>query len=298
MKNVFLILFNRFFPPLQVHCWGGLGSQLFAWAVIEELFITRPNRKLVLVLHTSGVTERSSEMDELSGYVEILKVTDYKPKIHAFHEKSESILRKYFEYSGVSLLSYLHVIVLSEDLSRIRPWTIHLRSHYSRRSLSMVACQNMFKRLSALELIDSNVYMEQRDFGIHYRLGDLLTLQNKTHVSPESLISIIELVAKENNFQGEKISVHSDSPDIAIRKIFSLEENYTLLKPHLNPWATLSNLIQYRMLIVTNSKIGIWAIIFKVSMGLEGVICAPQDMRQDLKLILGKEFDIANISFY
>ena len=52
---------------LRVHCWGGLGSQLFALAHAYELRKKFPKRKIMLFLHTSGVSERFSELDFFIG---------------------------------------------------------------------------------------------------------------------------------------------------------------------------------------------------------------------------------------
>ncbi len=56
------------FLTLRVHCWGGLGSQLFALAHAYELHKKFPNRKILLLMHTSGVSERFSELDFLGDF--------------------------------------------------------------------------------------------------------------------------------------------------------------------------------------------------------------------------------------
>ena len=64
---------------LRVHCWGGLGSQLFALAHAYELRRKFPNRKILLLLHTSGETERYSELGFLgNSEFKIQQVKDFK----------------------------------------------------------------------------------------------------------------------------------------------------------------------------------------------------------------------------
>ena len=63
--------------PIRIHCWGGLGSQLYAWALFERLSIRFPKRKLRLVLHTSGVTRRASDLNDLFSVDELITLDDF-----------------------------------------------------------------------------------------------------------------------------------------------------------------------------------------------------------------------------
>ena len=49
----------------HIHCWGGLGSQMYAWALLERLQNKYPNRKFKLVFHTGGVTKRLPDLEPL-----------------------------------------------------------------------------------------------------------------------------------------------------------------------------------------------------------------------------------------
>lgn len=75
----------KLMPPLKIHCWGGVGSQLYALAVYERLLVRMPNRKIIIVFHSFGVTER---IFELSDYVaDFLIENDYKTTNIDFNEK-------------------------------------------------------------------------------------------------------------------------------------------------------------------------------------------------------------------
>ena len=50
-------------PTLKIHCSGGLGSQHQALSFYVMVQSKYPNRNLQLILHTSGITERRSEID-------------------------------------------------------------------------------------------------------------------------------------------------------------------------------------------------------------------------------------------
>ena len=65
--------------PLRVHCWGGLGSQLYALAVAYDLQRKYPKRKIKLLLHTGGVTKRVSELDFIDSIgFEIIQISDFQ----------------------------------------------------------------------------------------------------------------------------------------------------------------------------------------------------------------------------
>ena len=67
---------------MNIHIWGGLGSQLYGLncaLLVSELL---PGKKIFLVFHSGGVTERNLELklDKLKFDYEIIQ--DYIPKIY------------------------------------------------------------------------------------------------------------------------------------------------------------------------------------------------------------------------
>ena len=290
--------FNWLAPTLQIHCGGGLGSQLFAWAVVEQCLLEKPNRRITLVLHTSGVTQRSSELSALAKIVEIVQVTDFKLNEFSIKSAAKVALRGRFKKFILRMLRKSKFILSTEKIEDIKPWTFQLRSHYSRRYIPTKVCESMFNRLVQIELLENSFSEVEDVVGIHYRLGDLLTLENKSYVPHEKIISVIQNLSSQCELNRCLIKIHSDSPEVAIQKLSPLRENFTIQLVEQNPWETLSALLKYKYLVVTNSKIGIWAIIFKVRLGLPHLIIAPKEMKSDLTLILGRDVYTSNIQFY
>ena len=62
---------------LVIHCWGGLGSQLYAWAMAEMVQTKYPRRKIEIVFHSSGVTKRYSDLNFLRSVFNIKFRDDY-----------------------------------------------------------------------------------------------------------------------------------------------------------------------------------------------------------------------------
>jgi hypothetical protein len=149
-----------------------------------------------------------------------------------------------------------------------------------------------------MELLENSFGGPENLVGIHYRLGDLLTLENKSYVSHEKIISVIQDLSSRHKLNRCVIRIHSDSPKVASQKLSPLREKFTIQQVEQNPWETLSALLQYKSLVVTNSKIGIWAIIFKVRLGLPHLMIAPKEMKSDLTLILGSDIYNSKIEFY
>ena len=69
----------RFLPALRVHSWGGFGSQLFTAYVVLKLQKQFTNRRIKVVVHTSGVTRRVSEFDFETLGVEMIQVETIRP---------------------------------------------------------------------------------------------------------------------------------------------------------------------------------------------------------------------------
>ena len=77
--------------PIKLHCWGGLGSQLYAWALCERLANRFPKRRILLILHTDGITRRDSELDNLFSSSELMHVNDF------VDSESNSFSKKFLE---------------------------------------------------------------------------------------------------------------------------------------------------------------------------------------------------------
>ena len=63
---------------IYIHCWGGLGSQLFAWALYLDIERKFPKRRINLVLHSSGVTRRLPEYLFSNKKNNLISIDDFK----------------------------------------------------------------------------------------------------------------------------------------------------------------------------------------------------------------------------
>ena len=289
------VKFTRLRLPwkLKIHCWGGLGSQLFAWAMAEELIRQGFPRQIELVLHTSGVTRRESEIDQLSSRIKISKVQDFRDATtqEMMKIKKIPIIDRTFY---VSILGKLGIVIFSEDFKRISPWTPQLRSHYSHRFIS----DHTVLLVRTVLQGSPNYDLPSEGTALHYRLGDLLTLTDKTYVSPERLISSLNKMRNSFNTPTYYVDIFSDSPAIAIEKLGPLEKDWFFTSQQNSAWNTISELSKYENLIATNSKISIWAILLRLTYEFEGLIFAPKELELNLKIILNNSDKLRKITFY
>lgn len=289
-------MFNRL-NKVQIHCWGGLGSQLNAWATAEAIKQKFKHKSVAIILHTGGVTERTSEIDFLSSKFEIKIIDD-------FHNKSEDNkdLHRFCAFVNMMLKWILDKIglILNDEqdsiLYRVKMWTLSLRGHYSNETLSE---QVIYAMLMEIEKYKNQANKSSLDstniLGIHYRLGDLIELEEKSFVNPEVLGKFFL------NFYSahviDHVYVYSDSPKFAqISLCTYLESSTKYLDKDI--WNTLVELCNYKYFIGTNSKISIWVSLFRNAKDIEANVCLPTSMKNILSQIYPKIVKSTNTVFY
>ncbi|QLL24316.1 hypothetical protein DLE04_00960 [Actinobacteria bacterium IMCC26103] len=288
----------RFPWKLRIHCWGGLGSQLFAWAFAEELLNSGFARKITLVLHSSGVTQRNSEITHLSGRIQIKILQDFSASTRTTDSVRSNSSSPRFRGRLISFLSRLQIIIFSEDFQSIKPWTIQLRSHYSHRALSNETLQIVKTTLKNFSTVDNIDTSKSAKTAIHYRLGDLLTLENKTFVSADRVVSALEKIRGLEVREIKNVDVFSDSPEVAVDKLSKQNSSFQYNSVDCPSWDVLVNLLNYPYFIATNSKIGIWVTLLRQLEDSTRVTLVPKELQPTFSFILLKESKKSQIIYY
>ena len=246
--------------PLRIHCWGGLGSQLFTVAMAQKCQVLFPFKRVIIVLHTGGVTYRAPEILELYPDLNYLQINDYLPVIHgalakkSVHQNSTSVAR---------IKRYLRVLlekskmVLNADntksFEQIRFWTFSLRGHYSSLPVSEDFLISLKAKLNQMHLTQDD--SDHNSCGIHYRLGDLVLLDSK---KPTPLVAITNEFERRNSvLQFVKTFIFTDSPELATSIAHSFKED-TVEVPIASTTQTMNSLISMEYFIGTSSKISFW----------------------------------------
>ena len=256
---------NSFLPALRVHTWGGFGSQLFTAYLILKLQRDIPQRSILALNHTSGVSRRTTEFDFESLGVALQQIEDFKgrevPATSFISDKG--ILGRFFQFLKVSTVRFLKetkIIVEANDdtsFSSIKPWTLALRGHYTNISLENDLVNDLYVLLINSQ---NHTKVNSSKVVIHYRLGDLLTLKKKSPVSPERIDAILSgLISKD-----VVLMLLTDSSQDEFSKYVSQSSMLQKCIPvTLDPLHTLQLCIGAEVFVGTGAKISLWAAIFR-----------------------------------
>jgi len=282
---------------LVIHCWGGLGSQLYAWAMAEMVVKKFPRRKITLVFHSSGVTKRYSDLKFLNSMFNMKFIDDYisnptqNQKSPTNHYSMKVLLKKFLTFSRFTLYCNTNI-----EFNKIKPWTLSLRGHYSHINLDLHIVSRILSRIYeefGISLVKS--VKQDNSISVHYRLGDLQHLENKTYVNPNDLGGCIQTIifSRECN----TVAVYSDDRVAAqelLHDFLPAESNFL----DSDVWYALFKLIETNYFIGTNSKISLWAAIFRKVIDNYSWVYLPKQMKAVLEDNLLNMADCKNIHYY
>jgi hypothetical protein len=245
----------KLLPPVRIHTWGGLGSQLFALALAEDLKAALPNRSLRIVLHTGGVTRRSPEVAELFQNYAYQYEEDFQPRNDSLEE---NVGQSNFNFRKIAKqilhsLGFLAICNDDDSTRKLFPWVFSIRGHYSYRCIS----EDFLKQLAVKSFNTSKIDLAEfkQAFVLHYRLGDLLTLSEKNPISAFRLASKCNLIKNQMSFR--KFTVFSDSPSEVIKSFTPLiQDNIEVLDfPTVQ---VIASAVSSKYFVGTSSKVSFW----------------------------------------
>lgn len=274
---------------INVHCWGGFGSQLFALILCKSLVAKNPRFKPKIFFHTGGVTLRNPEI------LELLEGFEYEIKYDFGNNRVESKRRN---FSLRATLRDLLTMLLEKsgflarcnsdaEFEAVSPWVKTIRGHYSYRTLSVDHLYSIFGHIDGP--------MENKtqigDVGIHYRLGDLLSLESKTFIAPEKICKVIKRFALP---EGDTL-IFSDSVDMASALLRS--EGLSCIETGGGSLETVQNLRRCGYFVGTSSKISYWVALLRSYDGNGSKTYLPSQDFEQIKMNLG-ESRTKEIEFY
>ena len=274
---------NSLLPPLRVHSWGGLGSQLNALAFTLDFLAISPGRRVHLVIHTGGVTRRYMEIAEiLPSYITWSEVNDFS---HKTNTRKRKINLRYFASLLSKKLGFVVFPESNSDFTKINFWTISSRGHYSYMSFSANTIHKNFE-LIAKSSAESRNYENV----IHYRLGDLLSV-GKGFVEPSNIIQLA------NSIGIKEWHVLTDSPGEARKMFNDLSSKRSIADVYdLAPLALIKTGVQSRIFVGTTSKLSIWICVFRIHLN-SGVTFMPKQLKANLEQLFKGQIPI-NLDFY
>lgn len=286
-------------PAVRIHCWGGFGSQLFAILQYWNLQRRFPGRKLLLIIHTSGITRRDIEVQPLLKNIPFKVADDFDGqkgpatnqlnspnKIEAIKAKLYVLIKAFIKTAG--LLSDLEN---TKAYNSIKPWLLSVRGHYTRYPFSSADVLKLYEVISS---VDGEGLGEKSLAGvltIQYRLGDLLNLPEKGFVDPKLLLSITDSVSEKSHTS--KTILLTDSPAEAKHLLDTSNRNWEVA--NLSPIATIKICVNSSEFIGTNSKISFWITVFRALMNKESHIT---EVFQEKLQIITNQLQTSKFIFY
>jgi hypothetical protein len=255
---------------LRIHCWGGLGSQLLAlnyYLRVQELY---PRKRIILVLHTSGITARNSEIDFLSNRINLLKVDDYRAgSIHKQSRASTSKPKYYFLKVFIKLLANYFRFVITDDkkILKVKFWTFSVRCTYTSNILRK---QDIVQMADILGITSNS--SDQNFTGVHYRMGDLPTLKPSALVPLDSVSKVVNNLVKAGAVI-DKVRIYSDS--IIENSNLQLPKEIDSEWKSVDTLQTISELSKAHYFIGTSSKVSLWVAIFRWALNTPGDVYLP-----------------------
>jgi hypothetical protein len=247
-------------PALRVHSWGGFGSQLFAAHAILRIQKLFPYRRIKVIIHSSGVTERTKEVDfSLIGINAFQKEDFEQLKLDSIEKKGEELLILDIKIIALNILKALQFVFFNIDeklFLRIKPWTISLRCHYTNIQLDRFCVVELYNLLGLGQSYNPMV----NTIAVHYRLGDLLHLPNKSPISTKR----VEDALKKLDLNSPILRLATDSAVFESKAFFSTSEILGAVNPENNsPIKTIRLCVTSEVFIGTTAKISIWVAAFR-----------------------------------
>ena len=271
-------------PSIKIHCWGGIGSQLFTLALALDLNKRYPKRPIKFIFHTGGVTRRSLEIDFLPEKFRY-EVKDDFIEIKVVKNNNKFHIRK-------KLIGLLRIVALKSnflsssnndaEFNKIKFWVFSIRGHYSLREISKGTADTILNLYRDNRNLSTKKNITKSEIALHYRLGDLYYSNIKDYIDV-NLISnlIIQLCGK---YKVTSIDIYSDSVTKAIDLLKEFAIPCKVNSVQSSSFETINLLLDYKYFIGTNSKISIWVIILRMRNNTRSVNFYPKEIEHQLQI--------------
>ena len=271
-SGIIVLMLKNKGATLRIHCWGGLGSQLQALSYYLLVQTKLPTRKIELVLHSSGITKRESEIDFLKSQINIRSVQDFVDNQNiSFNNSLKYVFLKFFKKPIQFLLNLCKLVITDDNNAmRIMPWTTDIRCTYSKINLN----SELIKKLGLLIKFDPK-QIRKDIIGVHYRAGDLLTLKRESLIPIKIILEQIEDL-NINQSTPKKVVIYSDS-DLELVE-FKSSSNLEFDFKKTDTLNTILDLASSNVFIGTNSKVSLWVAIIKYGFEIPSLILLPNAM--------------------
>jgi hypothetical protein len=262
---------------IRVHCWGGLGSQVYCLALAIDLLERFPFRKVHILFHTGGLTHRKLELNKLPEHISYSIIEDFSKSSSTITNNSISSfnLKKTFK-KLISNLGLIAGVNTTLEFRKLKPWVVSIRGHYSHRLI----CNSTVEKMdSFLKLAYWHNYVKIHNrslLAIQYRWGDLVIKKKSSIVQVDKILGVVNDLKKIEKLY--TVDVFSDSNQNELGNLLSILEPLNIQFVESTPLNTIDQIRDYNFFIGTNSKISIWAIIFRLKDDIKSLNYCPKNI--------------------
>jgi hypothetical protein len=255
---------SYFLPKVRVHSWGGFGSQLNALGLAYSLSLKYPKRRIRIVFRTGGVHKALYELSDLQvnefeiRFKKIEEIVTHK--IPPLLTPNFDIYKNFAKASLIKLGLY-DTAESKSEFDSIKPWVLVIRGSYN-----LLPSKEFVNYLQ--KKIENKVENPLgSDITVHYRLGDLMTLETKSPISEEILLQHLYTIVKGT--PSISCTILSSDPDIAALKFAQLKTLIVVKSDYATPIDVLKIGTKSKIFLGTNSKISMWVVFIRINLGLK-----------------------------
>lgn len=240
----------------------------------------------MLVLHNSGITRRDEELSRFHPDESIQIRQDFAGdnlSNNSIRIYLQGLIRRIFSKSLRSL-GFLATSNFEQEYLRIKPWVLSVRGHYTGLKIARESVQTI---LSSIE--ESNHQNQSQingpALGLHFRLGDLLTLESKSPIAMPRLLTGLKM-----GIGARQMSAHlifSDSPHEAKALLYENCPGIEFQIQERDPMQTILDLVNVEVFVGTPSKITEWVTIIRCHKLAQPRVFLPIEMRRQMETTVG-----------
>lgn len=281
--NTFSRLIKRSLPPIRIHTWGGYGSQLYGVYLAHNIGRRFPSRRIKIMVHTSAISRMRPDIIKYDA-VSVSIIDDFQesnlnsPQLINLRRANFLKSAREFLYKLLVATRFASRCNSDSEISKLKPWVAEIRGHYTRFQFDPKDLLYLYEKIRTNS---SPCHVKPCDAGIQYRLGDLVSLESKNPVSPETISSC---VSQMHEIRIKTIELHSDSPILAselIRPLISESIEIEIL--NLEADQIIVRLVQLPIFIGTSAKISVWIALFRVILFEKSHTFMPQQFFDEFK---------------
>jgi hypothetical protein len=285
-------MISSLLPRIRIHCWGGFGSQLNALAVAYDLIQRFPRRKIEVVIRTGGIHNAEFELVGLElnefNITEKKIPSEIRGAVILGSEDKISRLKLIIKF-WLDKFGFYATCDSRDSFNSVKPWVVTIRGSYnylpSRDFINYLINKLQIEKFDSFA--NHNV--------VHYRLGDLITLNSK---SPMDEGLILDQMKKCVDFaNNNSFIIMSSDPDVAYKKISNLEQSFIVTSIFVNAPDVLRFGVNGVTFIGTNSKMSLWVVILRIHLKIQASFL-PNEFRSNFNQSKINDFCESYIKFY